>query len=442
MTIDQEREELRRALQATRFNTAAIFAHESEAPPLDMKILHKRRVNTDYYNYEEWKIEYTVETQESIPIPAGQRVSAYLLVPWRQAVKAPFPAMICFHQCNVDCPLGKESVVGKVSYRPDQAYGLELVTEGFVVLAPDSINCGERFIPAIRSEGEGKQCRDIIGGALGRHKWSKHHLDDIRAVDLLCSLEFVDFERIGVIGHSMGSIDARDVMIYDSRVKACILSCSLQPNDFIPLHSPRLHIALQGSLDGTSEYFERIRASYEHARRFYEADGVPENLILRIHDCGHHFLDEFRWEAYSKLKLYFGMDERKAVSLAHVLKRVREECRACRELEAFPDAPILECIRVIANEGRLRLAFCALSVYLVAKSGGNPLVLELKESRSTISATYGIRSDTPKEVAATRMHHENYLRHAHQLFVGAGASMQEKVTPDALEYSVKLSKAR
>ena len=313
MTVEQEREELRKELEEAEYNTAAIFAHESEAPPLDMKILHKRRVHTDYYNYEEWKIEYTAEAQKSIPLPAGQKVSAYLLIPWRQKVKAPFPAMVCFHQCNVDCPLAKEAVVGKVSYRPDQAYGLELVTEGFVVLAPDSINCGERFIPAIRKEGEGKQCGGVINDALGRKSWHKHHLDDIRAVDLLCSLDFVDSDRIGAIGHSMGSVDARDVMIYDSRVKACILS-SLQPNDFIPLHSPRLHIGLQGSLDGTSEYFEKIRASYEHARRFYEADGVPENLVLRFHNCGHHFLDEFKWEAYAKLRAYFGLaEEKKAV---------------------------------------------------------------------------------------------------------------------------------
>ena len=78
MTIEQEREALLKELQETRLDA---LGHEEEAPPLDMKILHKRRVKAAYYEYEEWKIEYTVETPETMPIPSGQRVPAYLLIP-------------------------------------------------------------------------------------------------------------------------------------------------------------------------------------------------------------------------------------------------------------------------------------------------------------------------------------------------------------------------
>ena len=437
MSLEQQRMELQEALLKKR---EEMLGH-TEHPQLDMKILQKRRVQTDYYDYEEWKIEYTVETRESMPIPAGQTVSAYLLIPSREGLEDPFPAMICFHQCNVDCPLAKEAVVGKVSYRPDQAYGLELVSEGFVVLAPDSINCGERFIPAIRSEGEGKRCWDVLDDGLGRNGWSKHHLDDIRAVDLLCSLEFVDSERIGAIGHSMGNIDARDVTTYDSRVKACILSGGLQPDRFIPLHSPRLHVALLGAFDGSQEDREAVRAAYEYAKRFYEADRAAENLVLSRHDCGHHFLDEFKWDAYARLRQYFGMDQpRRAVSLTAVVEDARCHHTIGRG-DRIPEVRIPERADVIAEERRLIVAFGTLFIYLSTKRSDNPLVVEVKEDQSTISASYGIRSNIPKEVAATRMPFENYQRRAHQLFVGAGATMKQVVAPNALEYVVTLPKA-
>ena len=109
--------------------------------------------------------------------------------------------------------------------------------------------------------------------------------------------------------------------------------------------------------------------------------------------------------------------------------------------EQIPEIHISERTSIIAEEGRLTTAFGCFFLYFATKSRGNPLALKVKEDRSTISITYGIRSDTPQEVVAKRMPFENYLRRAHQLFVGAGATMQEKVVPDALEYTISLPKA-
>lgn len=138
------------------------------APPLDLRILQKRIVVEHEGKVEEWKIEYKLETEETMVEPGGQKASAYLLIPRREEVRPPYPGIVAFHQCAVDCVLGKESVVGKVFHRPDQAYGLELALEGFAVLAPDSVNCGERRIPAIREENKNQMCVSIIDEPLGR----------------------------------------------------------------------------------------------------------------------------------------------------------------------------------------------------------------------------------------------------------------------------------
>ena len=62
-----------------------------------------------------------------MPSHAGRFVSAYLLIP-RERAETSLPAMVCFHQCNVDCILAKDAVVGKTGEATlDQRYGLELV---------------------------------------------------------------------------------------------------------------------------------------------------------------------------------------------------------------------------------------------------------------------------------------------------------------------------
>ena len=92
-----------------------------DPPPLNLQVLHKRRLDT----YEEWKIEYTVESAEMMPAIAGRKVPAYLLIPTNG--KPPYPAVVANHQCYQDCDIGKDAVVGKAHLRPDQVYAFELV---------------------------------------------------------------------------------------------------------------------------------------------------------------------------------------------------------------------------------------------------------------------------------------------------------------------------
>ena len=154
-------------------------------PPLDMQILDKHYRSDRDHVYEEWKIDYRVETEEAMPQLPGRSVPAYLLVPKDERFSPPYPAMVAFHQCNTDCIIAKDAVVGKAVQRPDQAYGYELVIQGFVVLAPDAINCGERNIPSIRRPYENNHCHQILSEPLGRPFWFKHAYDGMRAVDVL-----------------------------------------------------------------------------------------------------------------------------------------------------------------------------------------------------------------------------------------------------------------
>ena len=360
--------------------------------PINLKILSKR----SFLEYEEWKIEYDVETVDTMPTEAGWRVPAYLLVP--RVREKPLPAMLCLHQCAEDCVVAKEAVVGKVPWAPannttffetdgrvsldrtDQAYGYELVHEGFVVLAPDSINCGERNIDAIRRPGQVKICHQIIDPHLGKEAEFKRTIDGMRAIDVLESLDFVDSERIGAVGHSMGAAGVYWLMAFDERVKAGIMGSRHMGGTegrFYPLIAPRLFMALWGAFDCGDQ--KELQDAYDYAHDCYSKVGAPDNVLIRKLDVGHRFADEFKWEAYKKLKEYFGiLPERNSVSLvsmAEDARRVTSDSWHDQNV-SFPVVTGRDC-RVFVNRVQMVSAIAGLYLYLSDRSSDISLTVSV-----------------------------------------------------------------
>jgi dienelactone hydrolase len=271
----------------------------------------------------------------------GDPVPAYLLIP--KNAQGPLPAIVAHHQCNMDCDLGKEAVVGKVVDRPDQAYGLELVRRGFVVLAPDTKSCGQRPAQGFRKEGEvGKGDRwkwdhcyygRHIGKTLSMKFSVKQAHDSMRAVDYLLTLQgLVDGERIGMIGHSQGAGITTLSMAMDERVKVGVASCGalggiseewlrlydeapkargLWLHEQLELLAPRCYLFANGRqepwLGGLqeAEFLAVSRWVTGYARYIYALHGVaPERIQSIIFPGGHCFHTDVRQQAYEFLEKY------------------------------------------------------------------------------------------------------------------------------------------
>ena len=296
--------------------------------PLEMSFISKRVFpyrdgfhlpDSSIYGYEEWKIEYVAEGPESMPEPSQRRVPAYLLVPHGTHFQPPFPAMACFHQCSCDCGSGKEAVVGKHVDRSDQAYGYELVLQGFVVLAPDHYNCGERNVPSVRQPDQQImnpmiRCFPAVSKATGRTNIRMSEaFHAMRAIDLLQSLDFVDASRIGAIGHSMGAGSVVEGMASDPRIRMGITSGGGPDLQQLACIAPRPFMQVQGLYDNDTETWEKIHAA---GKTWYETHHRGEDLTLTVLPGGHVFFDEFKRQAYCALKQHFGMtSSRERISL-------------------------------------------------------------------------------------------------------------------------------
>ena len=125
--------------------------------------------------------------------------------------KGPFPAVLNMHGHWEN---GKtDTVVQSVAH--------QLALNGYVCLTPDAWGAGERTTVHGLHEYHGAS----LGGYLlnlGESLLGQQVTDNMRAVDLLCSLAYVDKNNIGATGASGGGNQTMWVSAIDDRIKAAI----------------------------------------------------------------------------------------------------------------------------------------------------------------------------------------------------------------------------
>lgn len=243
----------------------------------------------------------------------GGRVPAYLLIPHKATNDgAKLPAVLALHQTH---SLGPKVVVGLGESENDE-YGVELVRYGYVVIAPP--------YPLLASYNPDLKAMGYQSGTM------KAIWDNIRALDVLCSLPFVDTNGFGAIGHSLGGHNSIYTAVFDERIKGVASSCGFDsfldymngnikgwtsarymprlrdyklediPFDFhelIGALAPRV-LFVNAPFGDTNFKWDSVDRIAAAARRVYELYGAAENLIVEHPDCGHLFPKEMRAKAY------------------------------------------------------------------------------------------------------------------------------------------------
>lgn len=259
----------------------------------------------------------------------GDSISAFLLIPngARESGRK-YPAILALHPTSV---IGKASVATPEGPE-NRRYGLELVSRGYVVLAPDDLTAGERIYPGL------KAFRD--GPFYARYpEWStvgKNLLDHLQAVDLLVSLPFVDAQRIGAIGHSFGAYNAYFISALDERIRAVVSSCGVLPfsavgstkhwgvrdwythfpklaeaekqgrvpfefNEIIALTAPRPMFFYAAQSDRIFPFWKEVGDCFLDVHRLYAWLGAEDNFKSIIGSGSHDFPEPVRIMSYEFL---------------------------------------------------------------------------------------------------------------------------------------------
>ncbi len=221
--------------------------------------------------------------------------------------EGPFPGVVVMSGHSVNGRLGSSQTLG---------YGLAL--NGFVAITIDPWGAGERTTNYGTFEYHGAN----LGASLmniGESLMGLQIVDNMRGVDLLCSLPYVDPEKIGATGASGGGNQTMWLAAMDERVKAAVPVVSVgtfesyvmgnncicetlidgltftEESGILALIAPRALLISNGLKDSNTAFYpsEMLR-SFNNAMpvfEFYDADHKFSHLIF---DGPHSYPPETR----------------------------------------------------------------------------------------------------------------------------------------------------
>jgi dienelactone hydrolase len=195
--------------QRVRENLLRLFgSFPAEVPELAPQVLEE----TDCGSYVRRKVAIHVQPQDRMPL--------YLLVPKQPAGRT--AAIVCFY--GTTSGAGKETTVGLSGRRPGDAphanlsFAIDMAEAGFVAVAPDYLRDGERIHPGDRPYDTTRFYEQFPDWSIhGKDAW-----DTMRLIDYLETLEFVDPDRIGMVGHSYGGHSTLFTAALEPRIRAAV----------------------------------------------------------------------------------------------------------------------------------------------------------------------------------------------------------------------------
>ncbi len=214
---------------------------------------------------------------------------------------------------------GKRIVAGEGG-KLGRQYGLEMAQRGYVVVAPDYPSFGEYDKYDFAND-------QYISGTM------KGIFNHMRCVDLLAALPFVDADRIGVIGHSLGGHNSIFLGVFDPRVKVIVSCCGWCPfhdyyggkiagwtsDRYMPLLrekyelnpdkvpfdfyeliaalAPRTFVSVSPISDENFD-INGVKKAIPVAGSIYSLLKAREELILLTPECEHDFPTDMRMQSY------------------------------------------------------------------------------------------------------------------------------------------------
>lgn len=283
----------------------------------------------DYKVIAEEKCDGYTARKIEINLSTWYRVPAYLLVPDRKGKR--LPAINLLHDHGAHLFIGKEKMIEPIFedsvVRADarkwvnELYdgvfvGDMLARAGYVVICADAPLWGERG----RKEGVDRQKYDLIAGNMmmyGRDLSAFMTYDDIALTDFLATLPYVDSDRIGCFGFSMGGYRSWMLAALSPRIKASAVVCWMVTTDVqmtwnygrkenggfancIPalrqyldyphiasLACPEPMLVIAGKQDKLFP-LPGVEKAFGIMHQVWDSQGVPQNLKTELLDMPHH----------------------------------------------------------------------------------------------------------------------------------------------------------
>lgn len=284
----------------------------------DMKVVDSEQRE----GYRALKVEFNISRWTRVPV--------YLLVPDGDGK---FPSVVMLHDHGAHFQIGKEKMVRPFNDDPaiisdadswvekcyDGRYvGDYFARNGYVVLSVDALFWGDRGC----AEGIDYDRQQALASnflQMGASWGAYINMDDMRSVEFLSSLPFVDRERIGCLGFSMGAYRSWMLSSMTDLVKVSASVCWMNTTEYLmtvdnnqnkggsaysmllpgirkymdyphvaSIACPKPSLFFNGSRD---KLFPAagVKDSYRQMREVWDSVGASDRLVTKMCDEKHFF---------------------------------------------------------------------------------------------------------------------------------------------------------
>lgn len=291
----------------------------------DMKVVDSEQRD----GYRALKVEFNISRWTRVP--------AYLLVPDGDGK---FPSVVMLHDHGAHFLIGKEKMVRPFNDDPaiisdadswvekcyDGRYvGDYFARNGYVVLSVDALFWGDRGC----AEGIDYDRQQALASnflQMGASWGAYINMDDMRSVEFLSSLPFVDRERIGCLGFSMGAYRSWMLSSMTDLVKVSASVCWMNTTEYLmtvdnnqnkggsaysmllpgirkymdyphvaSIACPKPSLFFNGSRDKLFPV-AGVEDSYGQMRKVWDSVGASDRLVTKMWDEKHFFNKEMQEE--------------------------------------------------------------------------------------------------------------------------------------------------
>ncbi|MGH0054261.1 MAG: alpha/beta hydrolase family protein [Sphaerochaetaceae bacterium] len=264
----------------------------------------------------------------------GETIEALLLIPpfLDLSQGKHYPSIIALHQHGGRYDAGMLEPAGLCEH-PANTFAVTLCKAGFIVLCPEQIGFGrrrEQFPDGTLMTGRDNERWLFIDYYLkGRTLLGKCLFDLSCAVDMLQRLPFVDKERIGVCGHSMGGLLSYWFGWYEKRVKAIFSCCGFSSLTLLQAshlnHTFAMYLPGLLTIGDTPELLEQLAPTplylsfgatddifplegskhiCAYAKSTYDTQHAGERCLVEITDDSHTFTPKKQEKATHFFKVW------------------------------------------------------------------------------------------------------------------------------------------
>ena len=278
-----------------------------------------------YTNYGLTHIEISYHVYDNF------RCNGVMVLPENFDETKTYPAVVTIHGTNAR---GKYSLMD-LENRPERAYAIELAKRGFVTFSPDQYGFGT----AMENEEFSHAYENFYNTYPDWSLFGRRLIEHIRAVDVLCQLEYIDSKKIGAMGNSLGGAAVMYLTALDERISASVISTGISPNvtnmyrdfsrsgsdivninvlnemktDGVPswelnevlaLCAPRAIMCIEPFNDPYNPYVMTSIECVHKASEVYGLQECPSKISLYVHGDGHDTVDTVRDMAYDWLERF------------------------------------------------------------------------------------------------------------------------------------------